>query len=65
MTKDAVRRRFACGPDVARHLEVIQSYVDAGFDTIVLLNAGPDPDGFMEFFATELADKVRALTPSA
>jgi len=65
VTKDAVRRRFACGPDVARHLDVIQSYLDAGFDTIVLLNAGPDPDGFMEFFATELADKVRALTPSA
>ena len=65
VTKDAVRERFACGPDVARHLEVAQAYVDAGWDRLVLLNAGPDPDAFLEFFATELADKVRALTPSA
>ena len=59
-----VAQHFACGPDVARHLEVAQQFVDAGFDHLVLQNAGPDPDGFLEFFATELADRVRALTPA-
>jgi hypothetical protein len=29
----------------------------------VTLNAGPDPDGFMDFFAHQLAKPLRALTP--
>ncbi len=60
-----VLEQFACGPDVARHLEVAQQFVDAGFDHLVLQNAGPDPDGFLDFFARELAEPLRALTPSA
>ena len=57
-------RQFACGPDLARHLEVAQQFVDAGFDRIVTQNAGPDPDGFMDFFQRELAAPLRALTPA-
>ena len=63
--KEDVVQHFACGPDVARHLEVVQPFVDAGFDHVVLMNAGPDPDGFLDFFTRELAEPVRALTPSA
>lgn len=55
---------FACGPDVERHVEVAQTFVDAGFDHLVTMNGGPDPDGFLEFFATELGDRLRALTPA-
>ena len=36
----------------------------AGFDHLALLNAGPDPDGFLEFFARDLAEPLRALRPS-
>ena len=64
ITADQVRKQFACGPDVSRHLEVAQPFVDAGFDRLVTLNAGPDPDGFMDFFARELAEPLRKLTPS-
>lgn len=63
VTEDDVRQQFACGPDVARHLEVAQQFIDAGFDHIVLQNAGPDPDGFFDFFTTTLADRLRRLTP--
>ncbi|HEU0103540.1 MAG TPA: TIGR03557 family F420-dependent LLM class oxidoreductase [Mycobacteriales bacterium] len=59
-----VRGHFACGPDVARHLEVAQPFVDAGFDHLVLQNAGPDPDGFLTFFADELDAPLRALRPA-
>jgi G6PDH family F420-dependent oxidoreductase len=62
---DEVREQFACGPDVKRHVQVAQQYVDAGFDHLVAMNTGPDPDGFMDFFARELAGPLRALTPSA
>jgi len=57
------RAQFACGPDVKRHLQVAQQYADAGFDHLVTMNAGPDPDGFMDFFARELSGPLRALTP--
>jgi hypothetical protein len=62
---EQVREQFACGPDVKRHLQVAQQFVDAGFDHLVTMNAGPDPEGFIDFFASELAAPLRALTPSA
>ena len=64
VTADDVRGQFACGPDVSRHVANAQEFVDAGYDHLVMQNAGPDPDGFLSFFATELAPRVRALTPS-
>jgi G6PDH family F420-dependent oxidoreductase len=54
-----VVEKFACGPDPERHLEVIRPYLDAGFDRIVLMNAGPDPDGFLDFFRDDLAGRLR------
>jgi G6PDH family F420-dependent oxidoreductase len=64
VTPDDVRGVAACGPDPRRHLEVARQFVDAGFDHLALLNAGPDPDGFFEFFARELAEPLRALDRS-
>jgi G6PDH family F420-dependent oxidoreductase len=61
---EQAREQFACGPDVKRHLQVAQQFVDAGFDHLVTMNAGPDPDGFIDFFASELAAPLRSLTPS-
>jgi G6PDH family F420-dependent oxidoreductase len=60
-----ITAQFACGPDASAHLANVQQFVDAGYDHIVLMNAGPDPDGFMEFFANELAEPIRAMTPSS
>ena len=31
---EQAREQFACGPDVKRHLQVAQQFVDAGFDHI-------------------------------
>ncbi len=64
VTVDHMRQHFACGPDVARHLEVAQQDVDAGSDHLVLQHAGPEADGFLDGFAGQLADRVRALTPT-
>ncbi len=63
-TADQVREQFACGPDPKRHLHVARQFADAGFDHLVAMNAGPDPDGFMDFFAAELREPLRALTPA-
>ena len=61
---DDVCELFAVGPDVEPYVEHVQQYVDAGFDHIVLQNAGPDPEGFVDFFTKELADRLRTLSPS-
>ncbi|WP_405579589.1 TIGR03557 family F420-dependent LLM class oxidoreductase [Streptomyces sp. NBC_01190] len=62
--EEDVLAHFACGNDPARYAEVAQPYVDAGFDRLVMQNAGPDPDGFMDFYRRELDGTIRALTPS-
>jgi len=59
-----VTKQFAVGPDVEKYVQHVQEYVDAGFDHIVLQNSGPDPQGFVDFFTKELADRQRTLTPS-
>lgn len=62
MGEEVIVGQFASGPDVPRHLEVVQQLVGARFDPVVPVNAGPDPDGFLDVFG--LAAPVRALTPS-
>jgi len=66
--EEDVLGQFACGPDVERHVEVVRQFTDAGFDRIALMNAGPDPDGFIDFFRSTLAPRLRGLevaSPSA
>ncbi|WP_159942045.1 MULTISPECIES: TIGR03557 family F420-dependent LLM class oxidoreductase [unclassified Nocardiopsis] len=52
---------FACGPDPERYVEAARGYVDAGFDHLVMQNAGPDPDGFIDFYQRELDGPIRGL----
>ena len=56
-----IRQQFSVGPDPAALLDRARAYVEAGYDHIVLQNAGPDPDGFLDFFAAELAAPLRAM----
>ncbi|GIJ30964.1 TIGR03557 family F420-dependent LLM class oxidoreductase [Verrucosispora sp. WMMD703] len=61
VTEDDIRQQFAVGPDPDVHVQAVRTYVDAGFDHIVLQNAGPDPDGFLDFFQDVLATRLRSL----
>ncbi|MDJ0339328.1 hypothetical protein [Cryobacterium sp. PH31-O1] len=56
--EDDIRSPYACGPDVERHLEVIGQFTDAGFDHVALMNAGPDQDGFFDFFERTLRSRL-------
>ena len=53
-----VAASMPCGPDAAKHLEAIREYEQVGYDHVVLTNNGPDPDGFMDFFARELKPQL-------
>lgn len=61
VTEEDMRVAFGCGPDPDRHLTVARPFVEAGYDRLALVNAGPDADGFLDFFATELAKPLREL----
>jgi hypothetical protein len=56
-----VAKQIACGPDPERHMHAIRKYIDAGFDHLTLLGVGPDQDGFLNFWRSELAPRVRKL----
>lgn len=62
--EEDILAKFACGPDPKRYVEVAQEFVDAGFDRLVMQNAGPDPDGFIDFYRRELDVPLRRLTPA-
>ena len=59
--EEDVRGQFALGPDAEPYVESVKKYAEAGFDHIVLQNAGPDPDGFIDFFQKDLHDKLQRL----
>ncbi|MBF6329944.1 TIGR03557 family F420-dependent LLM class oxidoreductase [Nocardia transvalensis] len=54
-----IREQFTCGSDPEAYVAAVREYTDAGFDHVVLQNAGPDPEGFIEFFRTDLASRLR------
>ena len=56
--EEDVAAQMPCGPDAAAHLEAIREYERVGYDHVVLANNGPDPDGFMDFFARELTPQL-------
>ncbi|QBI56655.1 TIGR03557 family F420-dependent LLM class oxidoreductase [Streptomonospora litoralis] len=62
--EDDMRSVFGCGPDPERHVAVAQQFADAGFDRLALVNAGPDPDGFFDFYAKELRGRLGEIAPA-
>jgi G6PDH family F420-dependent oxidoreductase len=61
VTEEDIRNLFAVGPDVETYVQAVKRYTDAGFDRIVLVNAGPDPDGFLSFFDEHLSERLHSL----
>ncbi|MEU4427818.1 TIGR03557 family F420-dependent LLM class oxidoreductase [Actinoplanes sp. NPDC024001] len=60
VTLDDVAKQFTAGPDPQKYAEAVKQYTDAGYDHVVLMNVGPDPDGFFDFFAKELRERLTA-----
>ncbi|RFU40030.1 TIGR03557 family F420-dependent LLM class oxidoreductase [Actinomadura logoneensis] len=64
VTEDDMREAMTCGSDPSSYVSSAQTFVDAGADHLVMTNWGPDPEGFLEFYSSELDGKLRALSPS-
>jgi G6PDH family F420-dependent oxidoreductase len=54
VTEEMIAERVVCGPDIERHVEAIEKYVDAGFDHVYVHQVGPDQEGFIEAYAKDV-----------
>lgn len=53
--------KFVCGADAQAYLDLAREHAEAGYDHLVYMNAGPDPDGFLSFYRSELAGPLRSM----
>lgn len=58
VTEDQVAAKIVCGPDPERHVEMIRTYLDAGFDEVYISQVGDDQAGFFDFYRRELAPRL-------
>jgi G6PDH family F420-dependent oxidoreductase len=61
VTDADIRALFSVGPDADGHLVGVGKFAEAGFDHLVLQNAGPDPDGFLDFFDSDFRPRLEGL----
>jgi G6PDH family F420-dependent oxidoreductase len=54
VTEEQVAEAVVCGPDLDRHREAIAEFEDAGFDHVYVHQVGPDQQGFLDVYASEL-----------
>lgn len=52
--EDDLAEKVVCGPDLARHADLVRSYADAGYSHVYIHQVGPDQKGFFRFWENEL-----------
>ncbi len=57
---DDIVQTIALGPDPQRHLDHIATYAAAGFNQILIHQIGPDQQGFLRFYETQVLPAVEA-----
>jgi G6PDH family F420-dependent oxidoreductase len=60
VTEVDIAEALVCGPDPEKHLEAIREYEQAGYENIYIHQVGPDQEGFLQFYETEILAKVLA-----
>jgi coenzyme F420-dependent glucose-6-phosphate dehydrogenase len=58
--EDDMAEIAACGPDPDRHVEMIDRFVDAGFDHVYVHQIGPDQQGFFDFYREQVLPRYEA-----
>ena len=53
------------GPDVDRHVELLEKYAKAGYTHVYVHQVGPDQDGFLDFYASEILPRYSHAAVSA
>ncbi len=64
ITEAQVAEAVVCGPDPTRYLAAIRQASRAGYDHVCLHQVGPDQEGFIRFYETEILARLRRLGAS-
>lgn len=56
--EEDVAEMVPCGPDPEVHVAGIKKFLDAGYDRIAVVQVGPDQEGFLQFWQSELAPRL-------
>jgi G6PDH family F420-dependent oxidoreductase len=54
VTEEQVAQVIICSPDPQQHINRIQAYIDAGYDSVYVHQVGPDQEGFFRFYEREI-----------
>jgi len=65
VTEEDVAQVVVCGPDIEGHLELIEKYEKAGFTHVYVHQVGPDQDGFLDFYSSEILPRYAKATVGA
>jgi len=60
LSEDEMAEIAACGPDPERHVEMIDRFVDAGFDHVYIHQIGPDQEAFFDFYREHVLPRYEA-----
>jgi G6PDH family F420-dependent oxidoreductase len=61
VTEDDIAKAIVCGPDPEAHAKQIDMYVEAGFTHVYVHQVGPDQEGFLRFYASELLPRYERV----
>ncbi len=54
ITPEQAAEEITCGPDAQAHIEMIEQYIEAGYEHVYIHQIGPDQEGFFDFYAREV-----------
>jgi len=61
VTEDQVAEAIICGNDPQKHLDMIQKFIDAGFDHIYVHQVGPDQQVFFDFYKRHILPEFQGV----
>jgi G6PDH family F420-dependent oxidoreductase len=59
VTRESTAESIVAGPDVDRHVEMLQQYVDAGYDEVYVANMGPNYLSMIETYGRDVLPTLR------
>jgi len=65
VTEEDIATAIVCGPDPEAHAKGIDAYVDAGFTHVYVHQVGPDQEGFLRFYASEILPRYARVRAAA
>jgi G6PDH family F420-dependent oxidoreductase len=59
VTRESTAESIVGGPDIERHVELLQGYVDAGYDEVYVANMGPHYLAMIEAYGRDVLPRLR------